>query len=84
MTGTGTCFLTKVDARILEGMAVGQTTLNLASRLHFSRQNIDYHVTGLLRRFQAPNRTALVSRAFCTGMLDTSTWPPKVVEDFVR
>ncbi|KUJ66307.1 hypothetical protein ACZ90_38490 [Streptomyces albus subsp. albus] len=76
--------LTRVDARILEGIAAGQSTLRLASRLHFSRQNIDYRVTGLMRRFEVPNRTALVSRAFSTGMLDAGTWPPKVIEDFVR
>ncbi|MFH8368433.1 helix-turn-helix transcriptional regulator [Streptomyces sp. NPDC018031] len=77
-------YLDQVDARILEGIAAGQSTLNLAARLHFSRQNIDYRVTGLLRRFQVPNRTALVSRAFSTGLLDTGTWPPKVVADVVR
>ncbi|MFC0599823.1 helix-turn-helix transcriptional regulator [Streptomyces palmae] len=76
--------LTRVDARILEGIAAGQSTLRLASRLHFSRQNIDYRVTGLMRRFEVPNRTALVSRAFSTGMLDAGIWPPKVIEDFVR
>nr|CRI73803.1 LuxR family transcriptional regulator [Streptomyces conglobatus] len=76
--------LTPVDARILEGLAAGQSTLNLASRLHFSRQNIDYRVTGLLRRFEVPNRTALVSRAFSTGLLDTGTWPPQVAQGIVR
>ncbi|MBH5338029.1 PAS domain-containing protein [Streptomyces pactum] len=82
--GPGGACLTPVDARILEGIAAGHSTLSLASRLHFSRQNIDYRVTGLLRRFQVPNRTALVSRAFSTGLLAAGTWPPRVAEGRVR
>ncbi|MEK8168894.1 hypothetical protein NKH77_00885 [Streptomyces sp. M19] len=65
-------------------VAVGHSTQHLASVLHFSRQNIDYRVTGLLRRFDVPNRTALVSRAFSTGLLEAGAWPPKVVENFIR
>ncbi|MBL1097388.1 LuxR C-terminal-related transcriptional regulator [Streptomyces coffeae] len=76
-------FLTDPDARIIEGIAVGLSTLTLASRLHFSPKYVDYRISRLMRRLHAPNRTALVARAFSLGMLDATNWPPKVVEDFV-
>ncbi|MFE7314452.1 MULTISPECIES: LuxR C-terminal-related transcriptional regulator [unclassified Streptomyces] len=77
-------FLTEIDARILEGIAAGLSTIPLASRLYLSRQGVEYHVTGLLRKLRVPNRAALVSRAYSMGILNVGTWPPKVVDDFVK
>lgn len=76
--------LTEIDARILEGIAAGLSTIPLASRLYLSRQGVEYHVTGLLRKLRVPNRAALVSRAYSMGVLNVGTWPPKVVEDFIK
>ncbi|MFD8522584.1 PAS domain-containing protein [Streptomyces capillispiralis] len=76
--------LTEIDARILEGIAAGVSTIPLASRLHLSRQGVEYHVTGLLRALKVPNRAALVSRAYSMGVLKVGTWPPKVVKDFIK
>lgn len=76
--------LSDIDARILEGIAAGLSTIHLASRLYLSRQGVEYHVTGLLRKLRVPNRAALVSRAYSMGVLNVGTWPPKVVEDFVK
>jgi DNA-binding CsgD family transcriptional regulator len=76
--------LTEIDARILEGIAAGFSTIPLASRLYLSRQGVEYHVTGLLRKLKVPNRAALVSRAYSMGVLNVGTWPPKVVEDFIK
>lgn len=76
--------LTEIDARILEGIAAGMSTIPLASRLYLSRQAIEYHVTGLLRKLKVPNRAALVSRAYSMGVLTVGVWPPKVVEDFIK
>jgi DNA-binding CsgD family transcriptional regulator len=76
--------LTEIDARILEGIAAGMSTIPLASRLYLSRQAIEYHVTGLLRKLRVPNRAALVSRAYSMGVLTVGVWPPKVVEDFIK
>lgn len=76
--------LTEIDARILEGIAAGQSTIPLASRLYLSRQGVEYHVTGLLRKLRVPNRAALVSRAYSMGVLNVGTWPPKVVGDFIK
>ncbi|MEZ3178125.1 helix-turn-helix transcriptional regulator [Streptomyces pimonensis] len=75
--------LSEVDARILEGIAAGVSTVPLAARLYLSRQGVEYHVSGLLRKLKVPNRAALVSRAYSMGVLKVGTWPPKVVEDFI-
>ncbi|WP_374754056.1 LuxR C-terminal-related transcriptional regulator, partial [Streptomyces sp. SM12] len=45
-------------------MASGLSTVQLASRLHLSRQGVEYRVSSLLRRLRAPNRVALVARAY--------------------
>ncbi|MFI9027695.1 LuxR C-terminal-related transcriptional regulator [Streptomyces sp. NPDC053560] len=76
--------LTEIDARILEGIASGLSTIPLASRLYLSRQGVEYHVTGLLRKLRVPNRAALVSRAYSMGVLNVGAWPPKVVDDFIK
>ncbi|WP_280697883.1 LuxR C-terminal-related transcriptional regulator [Kitasatospora sp. GP82] len=76
--------LSEIDARILEGIAAGVSTVPLASRLYLSRQGVEYHVTCLLRKLRVPNRAALVSRAYSMGVLKVGVWPPKVVQDFVK
>lgn len=76
--------LSEIDARILEGIAAGVSTVPLAARLYLSRQGVEYHVTCLFRKLRVPNRAALVSRAYSMGVLKVGVWPPKVVEDFVK
>lgn len=76
--------LSKIDAKILEGIAAGLSTVPLAARLYLSRQGVEYHVSGLLRALKVPNRAALVSRAYSMGVLNVGVWPPKVVEDFIK
>ncbi|MER6129722.1 LuxR C-terminal-related transcriptional regulator [Streptomyces sp. NPDC001795] len=76
--------LTALDARILEGVATGASTVQLASRLYLSRQGVEYHVGLMLRRFKAPNRAALVSRAYSMGVLTVGSWPPRAAPDFVK
>ncbi|GAA1643068.1 helix-turn-helix transcriptional regulator [Actinoplanes couchii] len=76
--------LSKTDAKILEGIASGMSTIPLAARLFLSRQGVEYHVAGLLRKLKVPNRAALVSRAYSMGALTVGVWPPKVVEDFIK
>ncbi|WP_055553974.1 helix-turn-helix transcriptional regulator [Streptomyces sp. NBRC 110028] len=76
--------LSEIEARILEGIAAGLSTVPLASRLYLSRQGVEYHVTRLLRKLRVPNRAALVSRAYSVGVLRVGSWPPKVVDDFVK
>ncbi|GGS23833.1 hypothetical protein GCM10010269_73340 [Streptomyces humidus] len=76
--------LTALDARILEGVATGASTIQLASRLYLSRQGVEYHVGLMLRRFKAPNRAALVSRAYSMGVLTVGSWPPRAVPEYVK
>ncbi|MEW2492726.1 MULTISPECIES: LuxR C-terminal-related transcriptional regulator [Streptomyces] len=84
VSGRSKKLLSPIDARILEGIASGLSTIPLASRLHLSRQGIEYHVTCLLRKLRVPNRAALVSRAYSMGVLKVGVWPPKVVQDFIK
>ncbi|MFH9656738.1 PAS domain-containing protein [Streptomyces sp. NPDC017248] len=76
--------LSALDARVLEGVASGASTVQLASRLYMSRQGVEYRVGRLLRRFDAPNRPALVARAHGLGMFAVGQWPPRVLPDFVE
>ncbi|MER7577609.1 PAS domain-containing protein [Streptomyces sp. NPDC126514] len=76
--------LSALDAQVLEGVASGQSTVQLASRLYLSRQGIEYRVGQMLRRFDAPNRPALVARAHALGMFAAGQWPPRVLPERVR
>ncbi|GFH39430.1 helix-turn-helix transcriptional regulator [Streptomyces pacificus] len=76
--------LSEIGARILEGIAGGESTVCLASRLFLSRQGVEYHVGTMLKKLKAPNRAALVSRAYSLGVLTVGSWPPKVSPDFVK
>jgi DNA-binding CsgD family transcriptional regulator len=70
--------LSDVDAQILEGVAAGKSTVNIAAKVHLSRQGIEYHISAMLRRFNVSNRTALTSKAYAMGLLSASSWPPSV------
>lgn len=76
--------LTDMDARILEGVAAGVSTVQLASMLYLSRGGIEYHVNILLRKLKVNNRPALVSKAYSTGLLCVGAWPPRVHPDYVK
>lgn len=77
-------YLAKLDAMILEAVAAGASSVQIAVRLHLSRQAVDYHIKGMLRMLNAVNRPELVSKACSVGMLDLATWPPKVPSDHVK
>src|SRR5258708_35852044 len=76
--------LTDLDARILEGVAAGKSTVNLAAKLNFSRQGIEYHIKAMFRRFNVSNRTALACKAYAMGLLSVSSWPPQVPSGYRR
>ncbi|WP_229821172.1 MULTISPECIES: LuxR C-terminal-related transcriptional regulator [Streptomyces] len=75
--------LSKLDAQVLEGVASGASTVQLATRLYMSRQGVEYRVGLLLRKFQAPNRPALVARAHGAGLLTVGQWPPRVPPELI-
>lgn len=76
--------ISKIDARILEGIAAGASTLQLAAQLHLSRQGVEYHVSTMLRKLDAANRTALVSKAHSMGLLRLDVWPPVAVVETIH
>ncbi|WP_329223480.1 LuxR C-terminal-related transcriptional regulator [Streptomyces sp. NBC_01485] len=70
--------LTEIPAHILEGLASGLSTQQLASRLGLSSRGVEYHISNMLRTLKAPNRSALVARAYTLGILSPEHWPPRV------
>ncbi|MFJ9024929.1 PAS domain-containing protein [Streptomyces sp. NPDC102259] len=76
--------LSELDARVLEGVAGGASTVQMAGRLYLSRQGVEYRVRLLLRRFDAPNRPALVARAHTLGLFAPGPWPPRVLPDLIE
>lgn len=76
--------LTKMDALVLEGVASGMSTVQLASRLFLSRGGVEYHVSTLMRSLKAANRSALVSKAYSAGLFSVGIWPPRVIAEFIE
>jgi DNA-binding CsgD family transcriptional regulator len=76
--------ISPIDARILEGVAAGIPSAQLATRLYLSRQGVEYHIAAMLRKFRARNRSALVSRAYSLGILSVGSWPPQALPKYVR
>jgi PAS domain S-box-containing protein len=76
--------LTPVDARVLEGVAAGISTLDLATKLYLSRGGVEYHVTALLRKLKVTNRPSLVSKAYSMGLFVVDSWPPRVLSEYVQ
>jgi DNA-binding CsgD family transcriptional regulator len=76
--------ISELDAKVLEGVAAGISTVQLASKLYLSRQGVEYHVGAMLRKFKSPNRSALVSKAYSQGILSIGHWPPKVIPQYIR
>jgi DNA-binding CsgD family transcriptional regulator len=67
----------EVDARILEGIAAGESGAQLARRLHLSQQGVEYRVGAMIRRLGVHNRASLVSKAYSLGLMDLGAWPPR-------
>ncbi|WP_416970849.1 helix-turn-helix transcriptional regulator [Streptomyces sp. 4F14] len=70
--------LTPTEASILELTAQGLTSGQIASRLHFSRNNVEYHLGNLRFRIGGGNRVALIARAYAWDLLRRGVWPPAV------
>jgi PAS domain S-box-containing protein len=75
--------LTDLDARILEGVAAGVSTVRLASKLYLSRGGIEYHVDILMQKLKVNNRPAVVSKAYFMGVL-CQGWPPRVHPAYLK
>jgi DNA-binding CsgD family transcriptional regulator len=68
---------TEAEARVLELVALGLTSQEIADRLWISRQGVTYHIGNLFRKLRADTRAGLVSRAYATGLLEPGRWPPQ-------
>nr|WP_276307327.1 LuxR C-terminal-related transcriptional regulator [Amycolatopsis antarctica] len=76
--------LSEMDAAILERIAAGTSTVQMAASLFLSRGGVEYHMTALLRKMHAKNRTALISKAYSLGYFEVSSWPPRVVPERIQ
>ncbi|WP_216216665.1 LuxR C-terminal-related transcriptional regulator [Amycolatopsis aidingensis] len=76
--------LTELDARILEGVAAGASTVQLAALVYLSCGGVEYHLTALLRMMKVRNRSALVAKAFSMGLFGVGGWPPRVLPEYVH
>jgi PAS domain S-box-containing protein len=70
--------LLPVEVAILEGLAAGYSHVQIAAKLHFSRQGVDYHLDKLRRKLAAPSRAAIVSRAYTLDLFIPGKWLPKI------
>ncbi|MFI9273298.1 PAS domain-containing protein [Kitasatospora sp. NPDC052896] len=66
-----------VEARILALAAGGATTARIAAGVGLTVDGVNYHLGRLSRRWGTANRTALVARAYVTGVLAPGVWPPE-------
>ncbi|MFF3003690.1 LuxR C-terminal-related transcriptional regulator [Kitasatospora sp. NPDC057940] len=66
-----------IEARILAAAARGATTAQIGREIGLTPDGVNYHLARLTRRWQLPNRTALVARAYATGVLAAGAWPPE-------
>ena len=63
---------------VLELVAQGLSTRQIAERLWVSRQTVTYHIGNLLSKFDVQTRTGLVARAYASGVLSPGFWPPRL------
>jgi DNA-binding CsgD family transcriptional regulator len=72
--------LTASELRVLELVALGLSSKQVAARLWVSRQAVTYQIGNLLGKLRARTRTGLVARAYALGVLEPGVWPPRVAE----
>ena len=63
--------LTRREQEVLARVAQGQTNAGIAQSLHLSERTVAHHVSAILRKLGARNRTAAVQTARARGMLAT-------------
>ncbi len=73
--------LNRMEALVLEGVAAGMSTVQLAARLFLSRGGVEYHVSALMKKFKAANRSEMVSKAYTAGLFSAGSWPPRLIAD---
>lgn len=61
--------LPTTQQQILQLAAQGCSTRQIAQQLHYSEQNVGYHLHQLMQKMHVRNRTALVARAVQHGLI---------------
>jgi DNA-binding CsgD family transcriptional regulator len=65
------------ELRVLELVALGLSSREIAARLWISRQGVTYHIGNLFVKLRANSRAGLVARAYAIGLLAPGSWPPR-------
>ncbi|HEY0766643.1 MAG TPA: LuxR C-terminal-related transcriptional regulator [Steroidobacteraceae bacterium] len=65
--------LTAKELQVLQLLAQGCTSAQLARRLHRSRKTVDHHVGAILEKLGVHSRTEAVAAAFARGMISTGS-----------
>jgi DNA-binding CsgD family transcriptional regulator len=71
--------LTRREQEVLEELATGAANAAIAQALHLSERTVGHHVSAILRKLDAPNRTTAVERGRARGLLaqDRQDAPPR-------
>jgi DNA-binding CsgD family transcriptional regulator len=67
--------LTRREQEVLEQLATGATNAAIAGELHLSERTVAHHVSAILAKLDAANRTAAVERARAQGLLGKDRQP---------
>lgn len=69
---------TAAELRVLQLVALGLSSREIASRLWVSRQAVTYHIGNLFMKLHADSRAGLVARAYTVGVFSPGVWPPTI------
>ncbi len=69
---------TVAELRVLQLVALGLPSREIASRLWVSRQAVTYHIGNLFMKLHADSRAGLVARAYALGVFSPGIWPPTI------
>jgi DNA-binding CsgD family transcriptional regulator len=75
--------ITPAELRVLQLVALGLTSREIAEALWVSRQAVTYHIGNLFMKLRADSRAGLVARAYAVGILSPGRWPPAVDAGYV-
>ncbi len=75
--------ITPAELRVLQLVALGLTSREIAETLWVSRQTVTYHIGNLFMKLRADTRAGLVARAYAMGILSPGHWPPAIDPGYV-
>jgi DNA-binding CsgD family transcriptional regulator len=75
--------LSPAEGRILELVALGLPSREIAGRMSVTRQAVTWHIGNLFTKLGADNRASLVARAYAAGLIPPG-WPPRVEHGYRR